>query len=234
MAEGVLYGIGVGPGDPELMTLKAVRLLKEADLIAAPGQDVRETAAFRIAVQSVPEIAEKELLPVELPMVMDREVLEEAHRAGAKLLEDHLAAGKKIAFITLGDPTVYSTFSYLERKVRADGFRTEYVSGVTSFCAAAAALRVPLAEWQEPVHIIPAVPKRPVDLLYPGNCVLMKSGRRMKEVKEYLREQDRAAWMGVNVGMPDETLYRSLEEMPDEAGYFALIIAKEVPDGERQ
>ena len=76
MAEGILYGIGVGPGDPELMTLKAVRLLKKADLIAAPGQDVRETAAFRIAVQSVPEIAEKELLPVEMPMVMDREVLE--------------------------------------------------------------------------------------------------------------------------------------------------------------
>lgn len=234
MAEGILYGIGVGPGDPELMTLKAVRLLKEADLIAAPGKDVRETAAFRIAVQSVPEIAEKELLPVEMPMVMDREVLEEAHRAGAKLLEDHIAAGKKIAFITLGDPTVYSTFSYLEKKVRADGFRTEYVSGVTSFCAAAAALRVPLAEWQEPVHIIPALHKRPGELLYPGNCVMMKSGRRMIEVKEYLREQDRAVWMGVNVGMPGETLYRSLDEMPDEAGYFALIIAKEAPEEDRQ
>ena len=113
MEAGILYGIGVGPGDPELMTLKAVRLLKEADLIAAPGQDVRETAAFRIAVQAVPEIAEKELLPVEMPMMMDRKILEEAHRAGAKLLEDQLAAGKRIAFITLGDPTVYSTFTYL-------------------------------------------------------------------------------------------------------------------------
>ena len=234
MAEGILYGIGVGPGDPELMTLKAVRLLKEADLIAAPGQDVRETAAFRIAAQAVPEIGEKELLPVEMPMVVDREVLEEAHRAGAKLLEGQLAAEKRIAFITLGDPTVYSTFTYLEKRIRADGFRTEYVSGVTSFCAAAAALRVPLAEWQEPVHIIPAVHKRPGELLYPGNCVLMKSGRRMKEVKEYLREQDRAVWMGVNVGMPGETLYRSLEEIPDEAGYFALIIAKEIPEEDRQ
>ena len=234
MAEGVLYGVGVGPGDPELMTLKAVRLLKEADLIAAPGKDVRETAAFRIAVQAMPEIGEKELLPVEMPMAMDRETLEEAHRAGAKLLEDQLAEGKTVAFITLGDPTVYSTFSYLEKRIQADGFRTEYVSGVTSFCAAAAALRVPLAEWQEPVHIIPAVHKRPGELLYPGNCILMKSGRRMKEVKEYLREQDRAVWMGVNVGMPGETLYRSLEEIPDEAGYFALIIAKEIPEENRQ
>ena len=231
MTEGILYGVGTGPGDPELMTLKAVRVLKEADLIAAPGKDVRETAAFRIAAQAVPEIEKKELLPIEMPMVMDREVLEDKHRAGAKILEDQLAEGKKIAFITLGDPTVYSTFSYLEKRVRADGFRTEYVSGVTSFCAAAAALRVPLAEWQEPVHIIPAVHKRPGELLYPGNCVLMKSGWRLKDVKAYLGEQGRAVWMGVNVGMPGETLYRSLEEIPDETGYFALIIAKEAPDG---
>lgn len=230
MAEGILYGVGTGPGDPELMTLKAVRVLKEADLVAAPGKDVRETAAFRIAVQAVPEIADKELLSIEMPMVMDRETLEDKHRAGAKLLEDRLAEGKKVAFITLGDPTVYSTFSYLEKRARADGFRTEYVSGVTSFCAAAAALRVPLAEWQEPVHIIPAVQKRPGELLYPGNCVLMKSGWRLKDVKAYLEEQDRAVWMGVNVGMPGETLYRSLEEIPDETGYFSLIIAKEVPD----
>ena len=231
MTEGILYGVGTGPGDPELMTLKAVRVLKEADLIAAPGKDVRETAAFRIAAQAVPEIEKKELLPIEMPMVMDREVLEDKHRAGAKILEDQLAEGKKIAFITLGDPTVYSTFSYLEKRVRADGFRTEYVSGVTSFCAAAAALRVPLAEWQEPVHIIPAVHKRPGELLYPGNCVLMKSGWRLKDVKAYLGEQGRAVWMGVNVGMPGETLYRSLEEIPDETGYFTLIIAKEAPDG---
>lgn len=233
LAEGILYGVGTGPGDPELMTLKAVRVLKEADLVAAPGKDVRETAAFRIAVQAVPEIEKKELLPIEMPMVMDREALEEAHRAGAKLLEDWLAEGKKIAFITLGDPTVYSTYSYLEKRVREDGFRTEYISGVTSFCAAAAALQIPLAEGQEPVHIIPAVHKRPGELLYPGNCVLMKSGRRMEDVKAYLEEQDRAVWMAVNVGMPGETLYRSLEEIPDEAGYFALIIAKEESEGDR-
>ena len=70
MMEGILYGVGVGPGDPELMTLKAVRLLQAADLIAAPGKDVRETAAFRTAVQAVPEIAEKELLPVGVTFVI--------------------------------------------------------------------------------------------------------------------------------------------------------------------
>ena len=224
---GILYGVGVGPGDPELMTLKAVRILKEADLVAAPGTDVRETAAFRIAVQAVPELEEKDLLPIHMPMVKDRKVLEDAHRAGAWALREALAKGRNVAFITLGDPTVYSTFSYLEKLVRSDGFRIVYVSGVTSFCAAAAALGVPLAEWEEALHIIPAAHKDPGDLLFPGNCVLRKSGRRMKEVKEALKASGRIVSAGVNVGMEGEVLYRSVEEIPDTSGYFSLIIAKE-------
>ncbi len=228
---GILYGIGVGPGDPELLTLKAVRLLKAAEVIAAPGKDVRETAAYRIAVQAVPEIAEKELLPIDLPMVMDRAQMEAAHRLGAAALERVLEQGMTAAFLTLGDPTVYSTFTYLEKKVRKDGFRTVYVSGVTSFCAAAAALRVPLAEWQEPLHIIPAAHRVPEELSGPGNWVLMKSGRRMKEMKEILTASGRDVYAAVNVGMAGEALYRSPEEIPEEAGYFSLLIAKNAAEG---
>jgi len=160
-------------------------------------------------------------------MIMDRDRLEKAHLAGAAVLEEILGQGKNIAFVTLGDPTVYSTFSYLEKPVREDGFSTEYVSGVTSFCAAAASLRVPLAEWQEPLHIIPAVHRKPEELSGPGNCVLMKSGRRMKEVKEALKASGREVCTAVNVGMEGEALYRTVEEIPDDAGYFSLIIAKE-------
>lgn len=225
--KGTLYGVGVGPGDPELMTLLAVRLLKEAEVIAAPGKEVRETTAWRIAVRAVPEMEEKILLPIEMPMVKDRAVMEEAHLAGAKKLQEVLETGKDAAFITLGDPTVYSTFSYLEKKVRAAGFPTQYVSAVPSFCAAAAALKVPLAEWQEPLHVIPGTHVGQEELLYPGNCVVMKSGRRMKQVKEALLKSGRKVSMAENVGMPEEKRYYSVEEIPDEAGYFSLIIAKE-------
>ena len=70
---GILYGVGVGPGDPELMTLKAVRMIRENEVIAVPGADVRETVAYKIAVQAVPELADKELLPIYMPMTHDKE-----------------------------------------------------------------------------------------------------------------------------------------------------------------
>ena len=76
--KGIAYGVGVGPGDPELMTLKAVRLIKENDIIAVPGKDPKETVAYRIALGAVPELAEKELIPVYFPMVKDRELIRKA------------------------------------------------------------------------------------------------------------------------------------------------------------
>ena len=111
--KGILYGVGVGPGDPELMTLKAVRLIKENDIIAVPGADVRETVAYKIAVQAVPELADKELLPIYMPMTHDKAELELNHEKGAKTLEATLDTGKNVVFLTLGDPTIYSTFTYV-------------------------------------------------------------------------------------------------------------------------
>ena len=93
---GIAYGVGVGPGDPELMTLKAVRLIREADVIAVPGKDPREAVAYRIAAGAVPEIAEKELVPVYMPMVRDRALIDQEHRRAAALLKGYLDAGKNV------------------------------------------------------------------------------------------------------------------------------------------
>ena len=126
---GILYGVGVGPGDPELMTLKAVRMIRENEVIAVPGADVKETVAYKIAVQAVPELADKELLPIYMPMTHDRQELEINHEKGAKALEAVLDAGKNVVFLTLGDPTIYSTFTYVQKRVEADGYETGLVSG---------------------------------------------------------------------------------------------------------
>lgn len=154
---GILYGIGVGPGDPELMTLKAVRIIKETEVIAVPGKCAQETAAYRIAVQAVPELAEKKLIALDFPMTRDRGKLAESHAEAAGQIETILKSGKDAAFLTLGDVTIYSTFSYVQKIVERDGFQTELISGVPSFCAAAARCGIPLVEGKEMLHVIPAV-----------------------------------------------------------------------------
>lgn len=225
--KGTLYGVGVGPGDPELMTLKAVRLIRENMTIAVPGADPKETVAYKIAVQAVPELAEKELLPIYMPMTHDPEELEKNHTKGAIALEEVLDEGKNIVFLTLGDPCVYSTFSYLQKRVEKDGYHTELVSGITSFCAAAARLNIPLSEWNEQLHVVPAVHRLDSTLNESGNYILMKSGKKMNQVKEILSQSGRDVLMVENCGMENEHIYRSVEEIPDDAGYYSLIIAKE-------
>lgn len=153
---GILYGVGVGPGDPELMTLKAVRLIKENDIIAVPGAEVRETVAYKIAVQAVPELADKELLPIYMPMTHDKAELELNHEKGAKALEAALDTGKNVVFLTLGDPTIYSTFSYVQKRVEEDGYETRLVRRLLlPSVQHAARLNIPLTEWNQPLHVQP-------------------------------------------------------------------------------
>ena len=175
--KGTLIGVGVGPGDPELMTLKAVHMIRENEVIAVPGKQPKETVAYQIAVQAAPELADKTLLPLYMPMTMDAEERENNWKIAADTAEQQLEQGKNVVFLTLGDPTVYSTFSYVKKLVEEHGYQTATVSGITSFCAAAARMNVSLSEWNEPLHILPARHNLEDDLNYSGNCVLMKSGR---------------------------------------------------------
>ncbi len=224
---GILYGAGVGPGDPELMTLKAVRLIRENEIIALPGPAAKETVAYQIAVQAVPELAEKTLVPVEMPMTHDQAEMNRNHEKAADLLEHYLREGRNVVFLTLGDPTIYSTYLYVQKRTAARGYETRLISGITSFCAAAARTNTPLAEWNEQLHILPAVHRLDSRLEQPGNYVLMKSGKKMNQVKEILAASGRDVVMVENCGMENEHIYQSVEEIPDDAGYYSLIIAKE-------
>ena len=224
---GIAYGVGVGPGDPELMTYKAAKLIRENDVIAVPGKEPREAVAYRIAAGMVPEILDKELVPIYMPMIRDRELIDAEHRRAAELLEGYLDRGMNVVYITLGDPTIYCTFTYIQHILEADGYRVELVPGVSSFCAAAARLGLTLAEWDEQLHVVPAAHKLDHALEQPGTYVLMKSASQMAAVKEMLRKSGRAVQMVENCSMENERVYRSLAEIPDDTGYFSLIIAKE-------
>ena len=225
--KGTAYGVGVGPGDPEYMTLKAVRLIKENDVIAVPGKVAKDAVAYKIAAAVVPELADKELVPIYMPMVKDRELIDAEHKKAAKLVESYLDQGRNVVYITLGDSTIYCTFSYIQHYLEADGYPVELVAGIPSFCAAAARLNTPLTEWDEPLHVLPAVHKLEDDLALGGNYVLMKSASQMSKVKDMLRRSGRKAVMAENCTMENEKLYHSIDEIPDDAGYFSLIIAKE-------
>ena len=225
--KGTAYGVGVGPGDPEYMTLKAIRLIKENDVIAVPGKVAKDAVAYKIAAAVVPELADKELVPIYMPMVKDRELIDAEHKKAAKLVESYLDQGRNVVYITLGDSTIYCTFSYIQHYLEADGYPVELVAGIPSFCAAAARLNTPLTEWDEPLHVLPAVHKLEDDLALGGNYVLMKSASQMAKVKDMLRRSGRKAVMAENCTMESEKLYHSIDEIPDDAGYFSLIIAKE-------
>ncbi len=224
--KGIAYGVGVGPGDPELMTLKAIRLIKENNIIALPGEDPQQSVAYQIAVQAVPELAAKELVPIYMPMTHDAKALHESHRYGAGLIEQYLDEGKNVVFLTLGDVSIFCTFTYLQAILEEDGYQTELTSGIPSFCAAAARLGIPISEWNEPVHIIPAMHKLD-ETLPEGTCIIMKSGSHMKDVKEMLRASGKCVYMAENCGMPGEKLYHDLVDIPDDSSYFSLIIAKD-------
>lgn len=224
---GTLYGIGVGPGDPELMTYKAARMIRECPVAAIPHKDRERCTAYQIAKKAVPELEEKELLCVDMPMTKDKAKLEQSHREGARALAAVLDQGKDIALLTLGDSSIYASCGYLMEQVRLLGYQTEMVNGIPSFCAVAARLGIPLVENAEELHILPASYPLSEGLELSGVKVLMKAGGKLGEVKQMLEQGDYQVSMVENCGLPGEKVYHSLEEIPDEAGYYSLLIVRD-------
>lgn len=224
---GKLIGVGVGPGDPELLTLKAVRMIQENEVIAVPGEEAKKSVAYEIAVRAVPALAEKHLVAVPMPMIRDEKELEKSHDKAADFIEEILRQGKNVVFLMLGDPTVYSTYLYLHKRIKERGLETEIVNGIPSFCAAAACADMGLVEGNEELHVIPAVYDTEKGMNYSGTRVFMKSGRKIGLVKKRLMQEDCEVFMVENCGMDSQRVVRSAAEIPENAGYYSLIIAKE-------
>lgn len=237
---GTFYGIGTGPGEPELLTLKAAKRILETRVIAFPVSQNQEgkscerlreeCTACQIVLSALPELkeADKVWVPVYMPMTKDKEILARTHQEGAKTIARYLS-DEDVVFLTLGDVTIYSTCIYLLQRVERMGFDTEIINGIPSFCAVSALLGEGLVENSQQLHVIPASYQIEEALALPGTKVLMKAGRKMKEVKACLVEQQIPAMMVENCGMEGEAVYDSPEKFPEEAGYYSLIIVKE-PD----
>ena len=226
MDRGILYGVGVGPGDPELITRKAERILRAADVVAVPDKGSGEKTALNI----VKDLVEgKLLLPCAAPMTRDEGALEAAYRRNADAICALLDQGKTVAFITLGDPAVYSSYIYTHRRVRARGYEAELIPGVPSFCAVAARLGEPLCEGSERLMIVPASHKEVDDCLgLDANLVFMKAGREIGALRDKLAGAgllDRAA-MVANCGMEGERVYPRFADLEEGSGYFSVVLVK--------
>lgn len=229
--QGILYGVGVGPGDPELLTIKAYNCIKKSDVIVLPSKAIETCYAYQIAAQIYPEINQKEILCRDFPMIKDKEKLKAIHDNIYLEIKKYLEDGKSVAILTIGDPAVYSTYTYMQKRAAADAKRIETVSGVPSFCAACAKLGISLGESSQQIHIIPSSYEIEESLKLSGTKVYMKAGKKLKELKELLMAEKRRNNMEIyavsNCGMPQEKVCYGLEELEEMEGYLTLVIVKE-------
>ena len=216
---GLFYAIGVGPGDSELLTLKAINKIKNADVIACPSKDGKPGIAYQIALKAVPEIENRECLLLDFPMRKDNP--EDAHNKAVEQIKEKLEKGKNVALLTLGDPCIYSTAFYVIERIKQDGYPVDIISGVPSFCVASAKLIQPLALGDEKVLITAGEYKN-----ISGTNVIMKAGSNLKALKRKIAESGRDAYLIENLGMENEKIITGIQNMPDEAGYFSILIVK--------
>ena len=217
--KGTLYVVGVGSGDPELLTLKAVRVIRNADIIAYPSGGNGLGIAGHIAERAIPEMSSKEMLPLRFPMV--KSDLSEVHREIADQLQQKLQEGKDVAFLTLGDPAFYSTPYHFIGLLTQNDYPVEIVSGVSSFSAASARLRIPLAMGEESALISAGEFSD-----FSGTQVILKAGNRLDELRDKVRYAGKAAYLIENCGMENEKVYSGIDSFPHETGYFSILIIK--------
>ena len=223
---GIFYGVGVGPGDPELMTLKAVRVLEHCPVLAAPQTASGEMTALNIAKQAA-NLEGKTLLPLFFTMSRDKQKQQEAHQKAAEQVKAYLEQGQDVAMAILGDVSIFSTYCYLMELLKVDGFCCEMIPGVPSFCAVAARLNRSLTTMNEPLHILPGGGEQFEDGLHStGTKILMKAGKNYPKLLETLEEHELLAHAGMveNCGLEGERIFKTLEEKPQSSGYFTTIV----------
>ena len=196
MAEkGKLIGIGVGPGDTELLTLKAAKVLKTVPVVFSPkSAKEKESIALSIVRPILEERKDyKRLMLVEpiFPMIEDKDELEKIWNSAAEMIAQYLDSGRDVAFITLGDASVFSTYSYVQKRL-IDRYEIETIPGITSFTACAAARNKALVEQNQILTVVPKIDDRLEQILeYSDSIVLMKASRNTSDLEAKIEEKDR-------------------------------------------
>lgn len=223
---GKLYGLGLGPGDPELITLKAHRILTGAPVIAYPAPDTGPSFARQIAA---PYIGAHQLeVPVIVPMRVERFPAQEVYDGAAETLARHLDAGSDVAVLCEGDPFFYGSFMYLFERL-SDRYETEIVPGVSSMMAAAAALARPLAARNDVLSIVPG----PLDddimrarIEAAGAVVIIKVGRHFARIRALIETMGLMSCAGYveRVSLDEQRVMPLADVAEATAPYFSMIL----------
>ncbi|MBF0328052.1 MAG: precorrin-2 C(20)-methyltransferase [Nitrospirae bacterium] len=235
---GTLSVIGVGPGDPELLTLKAVRLLKETSCICVPkGREEGSSLAMSIVEKAV-DLTGKEIIEAHFPMRKTKlqgyeTELDAKWQQTVEEVSSRLLTGIDTVFITIGDPTFYSTFFYLYDRLleRIPSLNVEFIPGISSINAAASRAKLCLALADEKIAVLPATYtedlKQTIEEF--DTVVLMKVHRVFFMVRNLLKDiglLDKAHYI-VRAGMEDEKIFDDLRKVNEEdLNYFSLIVVK--------
>ena len=240
MTIGVFYGIGIGPGDPDLITLKAAHILSQCRTVFVPkARATEESTALSIAGRHLHPQAD--ICELVFPMTMDKTKLRQSWIDNARQVASALESGADAAFLTLGDAMLYSTYIYLVRALRdvLPGAAIITVAGITAFSAAAALTHFPVGTGKLPATIVPTsddLAELREILQRKGTKVLMKIGRRLDAILEVLEETgmlDRSLLVS-RVGLENqriETDLRSLLGCNSDVGYLSIIL---VPAAEEE
>ena len=223
---GTLYGVGVGPGDPELLTLKAVRILQSVPVVAYPATPQGSAQARDIAA---PWLKSQREIPIAMPCMLDRGPVNEGYDEAAVLIAQELEAGYDVAILCEGDPLFYGSFSYLLHRL-GERFPCIVIPGINSVSASAAAAAMPLITGEQRLTVIPATAGDEAlrqALLNSDSVAILKPGRHRPRLLELLRETGRTedTLYIEQASRPAQRIVKRFEDIPATPGpYFALFL----------
>lgn len=222
---GILYGVGLGPGAPDLMTLRAARLIEGASVVAYPTLAGADSFARAIAADLIAKNARE--IVMDVPMSVERAPAQAAYDKGAAEIAAALDAGQDVVCLCEGDPFFYGSFMYLFARL-SDRYRVEVVPGVTSITACAASAGLPLAARNERLTVLPGpLPEAELRARIDGaeSVVIMKVGRHLAKIRAVIADLGltASAVYVERATLPQEVVL-PLAEAPEKAPYFSMIL----------
>ena len=229
---GIFYGIGVGPGDPELLTVKAIKAIEQVDVLIAPKTEKKDgSVALTVAKPYLKK--DVEIVYQVFPMVKGfAENSTDAWESNKQEILELLRAGKNVAFLTIGDPMFYSTYIYVFRLLENEGVDIQTIPGIPAFAAIGSQLGYPIVEGDDVLSIIPATasPEKVEKAMQAAdNVVLMKVYKNFEEVADMLDKNEMAeqAVLVSRAGLDDEKIiYDVLAHKKDKLNYLSTILTR--------